>query len=93
MLRICHVLSISNDNSYHISHHSLQCRRNWSFWQVGLPAYFIEYWRLGVLGLKKRLGLKHKIEEKIVGFPIKIEEKILSLLMEFQEKITLSVVE
>ena len=48
---------------------------------MGLPAYFIEDWRLGVLGLKKRLGQKHKIEEKIVGFPIKIEEKILSFLM------------
>ena len=48
---------------------------------LGLPAYFIEDWRLGVLGLKKRLGQKHKIEEKIVGFPVKIEEKILSFLM------------
>ena len=43
--------------------------------------------------MKKRLGQKHKIEEKIVGFPIKIEEKILSFLMEFEEKITLSIVE
>ena len=43
--------------------------------------------------MKKRLGQKHKIEEKILRFCFKIEEKILCFLIKVEEKITSFIVE